>query len=218
MTLPRMAFEMNRLSYDATRKLNKTFTIVKNNNISDLSGNTSIDITNNKVLSTFTPVPYDIDFSLFVLTNTETDGSLIMDKIMPMFTPQLDIAIKMEPNLGIAYNSSIQDYINSFRNSMNIILDTPIILKSISMEDNYEGDFETRRSLIWTFQFTMRGSFFGPTTKSSVIKLPETSINPHLDLSIEHKRTQFEPYTPTKNWVQISIDDSSDILWKENDL
>ena len=40
--------------------------------------------------------------------------------------------------------------------------DIPVIIENITMEDDYEGDFTTRRSLIYTFRFTAKTYLFGP--------------------------------------------------------
>jgi hypothetical protein len=54
--------------------------------------------------------------------------------------------------------------------------DIPIILNSITSQDEYEGSFEQRRALIWTLSFTMKGYLYGPTKKSKLIKLAETTF------------------------------------------
>jgi hypothetical protein len=54
--------------------------------------------------------------------------------------------------------------------------DIPIILNSITSQDQYEGSFEQRRALIWTLNFTMKGWLYGPTKKSKLIKLAETTF------------------------------------------
>ena len=51
---------------------------------------------------------------------------------------------------------------------MNFTL--PILLESVSFEDDYEGDFVTRRSIIWTLSFVMKLNFYGPISKQGVIK------------------------------------------------
>jgi len=50
------------------------------------------------------------------------------------------------------------------------------VLNSVKSEDTYEGSFETRRALIWTLQFTMRGYLFGPTKESKIIKQSEINL------------------------------------------
>ena len=46
---------------------------------------------------------------------------------------------------------------------LGIKLDIPIVLNAVSSEDSYEGNFEERRSIVWTLSFTMKGYIFGPT-------------------------------------------------------
>jgi hypothetical protein len=40
--------------------------------------------------------------------------------------------------------------------------DIPIVLNSITTSDDYEGDFSTRRALLYTMRFTAKTYFFGP--------------------------------------------------------
>ena len=49
---------------------------------------------------------------------------------------------------------------------MNLKLDVPIILNGASLDDTYDSDFETRRTLIWTLDFFVKG-FIYPDIKSS---------------------------------------------------
>jgi hypothetical protein len=49
-------------------------------------------------------------------------------------------------------------------------------LNNISIEDTYEGDFKSRRALIWTLNFTLKGYIYGPIKKSAVIKFANTSF------------------------------------------
>ena len=48
--------------------------------------------------------------------------------------------------------------------------DVPIILTGVTISDDYEGDFQTRRVLAYQLDFTMKMKFFGPTSNTSVIK------------------------------------------------
>jgi hypothetical protein len=58
--------------------------------------------------------------------------------------------------------------------------DIPIILNSVSSEDTYEGNFETRRAIIWTLDFTLKGYVFGPSKRidGGVIKYIDVNIRP----------------------------------------
>ena len=66
---------------------------------------------------------------------------------------------------------------------MNIKNDLPIILDSVSFEDNYEGEFEDRRTIIWTLSFTMKLNFYGPVNKQGIIKKVVASTFNNANLS-----------------------------------
>ena len=50
--------------------------------------------------------------------------------------------------------------------------DFPVTLNSVNYDDDYEGDFTTRRTLIYTLTFTAKTYLYGPVTdvSSKVIK------------------------------------------------
>jgi hypothetical protein len=52
---------------------------------------------------------------------------------------------------------------------MNIKMDIPTILNDVAVEDTYEGDFVSRRALIYTLNFTIKGYFYGPIRSSGLI-------------------------------------------------
>jgi len=56
---------------------------------------------------------------------------------------------------------------------MDLTYDVPCILNDVSVEDTYEGDFSTRRALIWNLNFTMKGFIFGPTSTTGTIRRNE---------------------------------------------
>jgi hypothetical protein len=53
---------------------------------------------------------------------------------------------------------------------LGVKMDIPVVLQSMSSQDTYEGDYETRRALIWNLNFVMKGYMFGPIRESNVIK------------------------------------------------
>jgi len=87
MTLPRMSFEMNGMTYDATRK--------QNTNIKNFANTTA------GVLGQYNPVPYNFDFSLYVYVRNIEDGTQIIEHILPFFTPDYTIKINLIPEMGI---------------------------------------------------------------------------------------------------------------------
>lgn len=96
---------------------------------------------NNEVGSIMSPVPYDIGFGLYIFAKYAEDGSQIIEQILPAFKPELTITLNALPTMGIK-------------------LDVPIILNNVSFEDSYDGDYNTRRSIIWTLDFTLKGVIY----------------------------------------------------------
>lgn len=103
----------------------------------------------------YTPVPYDIGFRLYVYVKNAEDGTKIVEQILPYFTPDWTTTANLIPE-------------------MNVKMDIPVILNRISQEDTYEGDFKTRRSIVWTLDFTLKGYIFGPVREGKIIKFTNT--------------------------------------------
>ena len=113
--------------------------------------------TGNNVKRIFNPVPYDINFDLNLYTRYAEDATQLLEQIMPFFTPEFTATINLIPE-------------------MDIKVDVPIVLNSISSQDVYEGDFETRRALIWNLGFNMRAYFYGPIKEQGVVKNVNTNF------------------------------------------
>jgi hypothetical protein len=141
VTLPRMGFEMTGLSYDSSRKLNKMqkFKQVKTGE-------------DGKVMDyNYTPVPYNVNYTLNIFTATAENGLIIVEQILPFFQPDYTVTVNMVPDL-------------------NIKRDVPIILNSVDYQDSYDGSFTNRRAVIYTLSFTAKTYLFGPMANSKVIK------------------------------------------------
>ena len=82
-------------------------------------------------LQQYVPVPYNLYFNVYVMAKNALDGAKIIEQIMPFFTPEYVFDVTLIPEM------------NETRN-------IPIVLKSVTCEDKYDGQFTTRRSLIWT--------------------------------------------------------------------
>jgi hypothetical protein len=74
-----------------------------------------------------------------------------MEQIVPYFGPEWTNQVRLIPQ-------------------MSLVQDVPTILNSVSIEDTYEGDFNNRRAIIYTFDFTVKGYFYGPVRSQGVIK------------------------------------------------
>ena len=140
ITLPRIGFEIKDLSYDPARKLSRVQKFKK------------VKGANTKQLDTqYMPVPYNLDFELYIMAKQSDDALQIVEQILPYFQPDYTLTINDMSDMGIKK-------------------DVPIILNSISYEDSYDGDFTSRRALIYTLSFTTKFYLYGPVTSSKVIK------------------------------------------------
>ena len=140
ITLPRMGFELSSIEYDPTRKLTKKTRF----RVADSSNPM-------KMSYQYSPAPYDLGFTLSILVKNTDDGLQIIEQILPYFTPDYTVTINTVP-------------------SMNDKRDVPIILTSVTQEDSYEGDLETRQVLTYTLEFTMKNYIYGPVTDSEIIR------------------------------------------------
>jgi hypothetical protein len=106
------------------------------------------------------PVPYNIDISLYVISKTQEDCLQIVEQIFPYFTPDFTVSITVVPE-------------------MNVQQDIPIILNSVNIQDDYDGDFQQRRFVTYTLNFTLKVNMFGPVSGSGIVnKVIVNTINP----------------------------------------
>jgi len=146
ITLPRMGFEIQSMVYSPTRKLSSTLKNVR-------LKSTDYD----RIDTQYIPVPYDITFLLSIFVRNADDGAQIVEQILPYFRPEFTTNVNLIPE-------------------MNIKVDTPIVLQDVSIEDTYEGDFDTRRALIYNLTFSCKAYLYGPVTNSGVIKRSITNL------------------------------------------
>lgn len=147
ITLPRMSFEITGYEYDAGRKLGS----VENYVLGEVDG---------KPVKLFTPVPYNVMFSLHAMTKTQEDGLQIMEQILAHFSPAVTVSFLVIPELKITQN-------------------VPISILGVQTEDSWDGDFEQRRLIVTTFNFQAKISLYGPLVAGKPIKrtIIDNSIN-----------------------------------------
>lgn len=145
ITLPRMSFEILSMSYDSKRKLGRIQKLTK------------YDTENSTLTTQYTPVPYNLNINLYVVSSKLEDGLQIVEQILPYFSPEYSVTSNMIPEIDAA-------------------VDIPIILNSVSMEDNYDGSFLERRAIIYTLGFTVQIQLFGPVSNNGSIKTVITTI------------------------------------------
>lgn len=142
--LPRLSFEITDISFDAESKLNKF-----NKRVLPISGNeTKSNVVNQSV-------SYNIGMQLNIYGKNQDDVLQIFEQILPTFAPEYTVAIKDMEGPGT-------------------VTDVPIVLTGTSIQDDYEGDFQTRRSIIYALDFTMKVRFAGGVSEGKIIRTVDT--------------------------------------------
>jgi len=174
VTLPRIGFEIAGISYDPARKLQRVqkFKKVKGAKASQLD-------------TQYMPVPYNIDFELYVLSKQSDDALQIVEQILPYFQPDYTVTINDNTDMGIKR-------------------DVPVILNSIAYEDDYQGDFASRRAIIYTLSFTAKFYLYGPVTSSKVIKTVQ--VDQYTDMPDQSPKRE-QRYSVTPNPTTADADD-----------
>ena len=108
----------------------------------------------------YNPVPYNWDFSLYVFVKNAEDGTQILEQILPFFTPDFTVTMTLV-------------------SGMTVKMDIPLVLNSVTSEDSYEGDFATRRSIIWTLSFLMKG-FLYPSVTDNAKVITSSTVDTHI--------------------------------------
>ena len=141
-----VAIQLPRMGFEMT-----TLAYDGQRRLAGTSRNVKVVDDKNKLDFTYMPVPYDLNFNLYAYVRNADDGAQIMEQIVPYFGPEWTNQVRLIPE-------------------MNLIQDVPTILNTVSIEDTYEGDFDTRRALIYTFDFTVKAYFYGPVRRQGIIK------------------------------------------------
>ena len=148
LSLPRMSFEFTGLTYDPSRKVTSTQKIVVQNP----------DATTPDEKKVYMPVPYNMQFELAVMCKLNDDALQITEQILPYFQPSYNLSVNL---VG----------------SINEKRDIPVVIENITMQDDYEGDFESRRVLLYTLRFTAKTYLFGPVTDASKDIITKSTLN-----------------------------------------
>ena len=142
----------------------------------------------------FMPVPYNIGFELNILSKLNDDSLQILEQILPYFQPHFNLTIDLVDSIGEKR-------------------DIPIILESIGFQDDYEGNFDTRRALIHTLQFTAKTYLFGPVadTSDGLIRKVQVDMYTSTDVKTAKREVRYT-VTPTSK-----VDRNDDGVINEED-
>ena len=164
ITLPRMSFEFTGITYDPSRKVTTTQQF------------TVKDSTNSSVTKkAYMPVPYNMQFELSIMCKLNDDALQIIEQILPYFQPSYNLTVTL-----------VDSGVNEKR-------DIPIVLENVTMQDDYEGTFTTRRVLLYTLRFSAKTYLFGPvsTATSDIIKTVRLSYLQGVDTANTNRELSY---------------------------
>ena len=122
--------------------------------------------------NTFMPVPYNIGFELAIISKNQEDGLQIIEQILPIFQPHYNLSVKLLTTVGETK-------------------DVPVVLQNIDYEDDYEGDFATRRAIIYTLQFTAKTYLYGPMTDAKVVRKTQVDYYSSVDTTSAPRQKRY---------------------------
>lgn len=191
--LPRMSYEMVSMSYDTERKITNKQTVLR-----------TPDLPNVPRQKLPVPVPYLLDFTLYIQTKNLNDGWQIIEQILPFFTPAYTVKVRHFPADSKLDTPTPQ---NSY--------DMPFTLTSVSWADDWTGAIEDRRVVEWTLEFSTKIYMFGPVASTSVIFDSRAVISNPLVNDLNSATRASEQYATEVGYAQVTAPDSDYIL--END-
>ena len=127
----------------------------------------------------YMPVPYNIGFELSIWTKLNDDALQIVEQILPYFQPAFTLTVDLVKSIGEKR-------------------DIPLVLDNVSFQDDYEGDFSTRRALIYTLNFTAKTYLFGPIAETSEGLIKKVQTDLYADTDIQKVKREMR-YTVTPN-------------------
>ena len=150
---------------------------------------------NSRIKKVYMPVPYNIGFELNILTKLNDDALQIIEQILPYFQPSFNITVELVDSIGEKR-------------------DIPIVLERIDFQDDYEGDFSTRRALIYTLQFTAKTYLFGPIADSTEGIIRKVQVDYYSGTDTVRARREMR-YTATPTAMKDYNNDTGAIITED---
>ena len=141
------------------------------------------------VKKVYMPVPYNVTFELNVISKLNDDSLQIIEQILPYFQPSFNITINLINAIGEKK-------------------DVPIVMESITQNDQYEGGFDSRRLIIHTLRFTAKTYLFGPVADSTDGLIKRVDVDYYTSTNIKTAK-RVQRYTATPKALQDYNDDNA---------
>ena len=140
----------------------------------------------------YMPVPYNVTFELNIISKLNDDSLQIIEQILPYFQPSLNITINLISAIGEKK-------------------DVPIVMESITQNDQYEGGFDSRRLIIHTLRFTAKTYLFGPVAESTDGLIKKVDVDYYTNTNIKTAK-RVQRYTATPKALQDYNDDNATVV------
>jgi hypothetical protein len=145
--LPRLAFEMQNITFDATRKLSTMNQTVVYNNASSS-------------LKRYERVPYNIEMSLSILAKNTEDALQIFEQIVPYFQPEYTVTVDI--------NETDKNV------SIPVVFKNAVLSEG---DDGSYGNYDTRKITVMVLSFTMKLYLYGPISTQGIIKTSQINMS-----------------------------------------
>jgi hypothetical protein len=147
----------------------------------------------------YMPAPYNIGIQLSIMVKYQDDVLQIIEQILPMFQPQFNVTVDLIDSIGEKK-------------------DIPFILNNIGMVDNYEGDYSTRRNIIYTLDFTAKVSMFGPISDSADPIIKKVQVDYYTDTQRNNASRQLRYTAKPKAIKDYNNDKTTTLSSNVNDV
>lgn len=166
INLPYMSFDILAVSYDPTRKRNKTLTTTT----STYTGAGAL----NDTQKTFSETPIQVLFNVYFYSRSLDEIFQVMEQVLPYFNPEFNIRINF----------------NDIFKNVNV----PISYREFRLIDDHEGSFSSRRMVTASFSFLASSFVFGEIKEAKVIDKYDDTIIMESPDSISDPTTQYPVY------------------------
>jgi len=147
---------------------------------------------NGNAKKVYMPVPYNVTFELNIISKLNDDSLQIIEQILPYFQPSLNITINLISAIGEKK-------------------DVPVVMESITQNDQYEGGFDSRRLIIHTLRFTAKTYLFGPVAESTDGLIKKVDVDYYTNTNIKTAK-RVQRYTATPKALQDYNDDNATVV------
>ena len=140
----------------------------------------------------YMPVPYNIGFELSIMAKLSDDALQILEQILPYFQPSFNITVNLISSIGEKK-------------------DIPIVLESINYSDQYEGGFESRRTIVYTLSFVAKTYLFGPVAENPEGLIKKVDVDYYANTNTKTARRSIR-YSATPTAKKNYDDDTATVV------